>query len=288
MLLRMVEAGVTPNDVSWNTLMSGYRTGEERNAVLLRMVEAGVTPNEVSWNTLMSGYADEGMSLQCLSSFCRMQNMHISPNVFTLSILFTCLVRDGSSSAIRTVAHFAACRVASHSMISHFVAFPVLSALAFVGSDNDIVSFWGFCARHLGRSKEGWPGLKCEEMLRQRCRRNRGSGWTLLLALIDGRRSADCAAAWPPEVMPPATDMMARAASLAAGTEPFSSSGSGICAPRGGVAHDSRSPSPPAPAAPAAAPAAASAPSASAPRCSRSITCKDCGYVHGVNVLLWL
>ncbi len=30
-------------------------TMKEREEVLLRMVEAGVTPDEVGWNTLMSG-----------------------------------------------------------------------------------------------------------------------------------------------------------------------------------------------------------------------------------------
>jgi hypothetical protein len=108
-LLRMVEAGVTP-DVSWNTLMSGYRTGEERNGVLLRMVEAGVTPNEVNWNTLMQGFAHDGLSFQCLACFYRMEYAHASPDSFTFSTLFTCLVRDGSVSAIRTVVHIAARR----------------------------------------------------------------------------------------------------------------------------------------------------------------------------------
>ena len=37
----MKEDGIAPNYVHWNTLMQGYRTGEERNAVLLRMAEAG-------------------------------------------------------------------------------------------------------------------------------------------------------------------------------------------------------------------------------------------------------
>ena len=45
--------------VSWSTLMSGCRTAEERNAVLLRMVEAGVTPDEVS-----TGAADSPASTQ--------------------------------------------------------------------------------------------------------------------------------------------------------------------------------------------------------------------------------
>jgi pentatricopeptide repeat protein len=272
-LLRMVEAGVTPDEVSWNTLMQGYRTGEERNEVLLRMVEAGVTPNDVSWNTLMQGFADERQSLQCLSTYCRMQIANVSPDSFTLSILFSCLVRDGSRSAIGTVIHIAASRVVSHSMINHFVAHPVLCALAFVGHDSDIVAFWRFCARHLGRSKEGWPGRKTEDILRQRCRKYRGSGWVLLLSLIDGTYAAGCTVAWPPAVVPPPTDMMARAASLAASGEPTSLSASDSF--RAVVAHPSHSSLPPAPVAPAAAAAAASGHSAAASSGSRSIQCQE-------------
>ncbi len=101
-------------------------------------------------------------------------------------------------------------------MINHFVAFPVLSALASIGSDSDVSSFWSFCARHLSRSKEGWPGQKSGELLRTRCRKNHGSSWALLLSLLDGTRSAGGAAAWPPAVLHAATDIMAHAASLAA------------------------------------------------------------------------
>ena len=144
-----------------------------------------------------------------------MEHALVSPKSFFFSSLFTCLVRDGSASAIRTVVHIAARRVVSHSVINHFVAFPVLSALASIGSDSDVLSFWSFCARHLSRSKEGWPGQKTGELLRTRCRNNRGSSWALLLSLVDGTRSAGGAAAWPPAVLPAATDMMAHAASLA-------------------------------------------------------------------------
>jgi hypothetical protein len=49
-------------------------------------------------------------------------------------------------------------------MINHFIAIPVLSALAFIGSDSNVSSFWSFRARHLNRSKEGWPRQKTEEL----------------------------------------------------------------------------------------------------------------------------
>ncbi len=264
---------MTPNEVSWNTLMSGYRTGEERNEVLLRMVEAGVTPNEVCWNTLMQGFADDLLSLQCLSSYFRMQNANVFPNSVTFSILLGCLVRDGSRSAIDTVVHIAASRIVSHSMIDHFVAHPVLSALAYVGHDSDIVAFWRLCARHLSRSKEGWPGLKTEDILRQRCRKYRGSGWALLKSLLDGTHAAGCSVAWPPAVFPPPTDMMTRAASLAASGEPMSFGASDSC--RAIVAHPSHGNLPPAPVALAAAAAAASGHSAAASSGSRSITCQE-------------
>jgi hypothetical protein len=179
------------------------------------------------------------------------------------------------------VAHIAARRVVSHSVINHFVATPVLSALASIGSHGDVLSFWSFCATHLSRSKEGWPGQKTEELLRRHCRKNRGSGCALLLSLVDGTRSAGGAAAWPPAELPAATDMMAHAASLAASANTASLAASANTASLAATAqpassscsrvgdHCSRSPSPPAPAAPAAAPEA------------RSIACKEqgCRYV---------
>jgi hypothetical protein len=211
----MKEDDITPSDWHWNTLMSGYRTGEERHVVLLRMVEVGVTPNEVSWNTLMKGFADDGLSLQCLACFCRMEQQ-VAPDAFTLSILFSSLVRDGSDGALRTVAHLAARFAVSSFTVNHFVACPVLSALAFVGSDNDILSFWSYCAKHLSRSIEGWPGAKNGDILQQRCSVNCSSGWVLLRSLLDGNRVADGAPAWPPAILPQTTNMMVKAGMLAA------------------------------------------------------------------------
>lgn len=221
----------------------------------------------------MQGFAHERQALLCLSTYFRMQNANCLPNAVTLSTLFSCLFREGSRSAIDTVVHIAASRVVSHSMINHFVATPVLSALAYAGHDSDIVAFWRFCARHISRSQEGWPGLKTEDILRQRCRKYRGSGWALLLSLIDGTHAAGCSVAWPPAVLPPPTDMMARAASLAASGEPMSFGASN--SRHAVVANPSHSNLPPAPAALAAAAAAVSGHSAAASSGSRLITCQE-------------
>ena len=247
------------------------------------MVDAGVTPDLVSWNTLMQGFAKDRLSMHCLVSFCRMLHVNVSPDFFTFSILFSCLVSGSSEHCLRTVVHIASLRIVSRSMVNHFVAAPVLSALACIGIENDILSFWQFCRRHLGRSEEGWPGQKTHDILGHRCRKNRGSGWALLLALVEGRRSAEGAPVWPPKDAPPATDMMKQAVLHAAQYHaPISSVVVGNSAAVGVVVQASRSPSPPAP----AVQVAASQHGAAAPISSRSMTCRDCRCVRLSNKLL--
>jgi pentatricopeptide repeat protein len=264
--------------------MSGYRTGEERDAVLQRMVDAGVTPNDVSWSTLVQGFSKDRLPMHCLVCFCRMLQAKVPPDTFTFNFLFTCLVSDcRDEHCLRTVVHIASLRIVSRLMVNHFVATPALSALASVGVNNDILSFWQFCGRHLSRSKEGWPGQETHEILSRRCRKNRGSGWALLLALLEGRRSAEGAPVWPPKDAPPSTDMMKeavlRAAQYRAPTPSIVIGGSAAVGKNG---HASRSSSPPAPAAAAAACKQGAAASIS----SRSMTCRDCRYAHLSNTPL--
>jgi pentatricopeptide repeat protein len=196
-------AGVEPNVVTYNTLMEGMKSGRERREVLEEMRGAGVEPNVVTYTTVMQGFVSEFDSVVTLLIFNEMVFHHVNPNQHSLSTLFSALVRglngDQRSGCLK-ILEIVSRHVPVHSdhmLLNHFVAGPVLRALASCGSIVDLDAFWSRCQRVLAQSHDGWPGTFLSKQFCDLHARARSStaGWERLVELCSGAGGGGVAAA---------------------------------------------------------------------------------------------
>jgi hypothetical protein len=69
--------------------------------------------------------------------------------------------------------------------VNHFVATPILRALADVASPSEVDKFWSFCEQQLRSSRQGWPGQSTAKVLADFSSRlgSRGA-WPRVAALL--------------------------------------------------------------------------------------------------------
>ena len=188
---KMINEGIQPDVVTYNTLMEGMKSGRERREVLEEMRQAGVEPNVVTYSTLMQGFVDDFDSSSALSVFQNMMQLRIQPNSHALSILFSGLVRgingDARAGTLQIIDIFTRYLDVKNDrkLLDHFVAGPVLRALASSGSVSDVDAFWSRCQRVLAASRDGWPGAFLSKQMCGLHARSRSStaGWERLVSL---------------------------------------------------------------------------------------------------------
>jgi pentatricopeptide repeat protein len=159
--------------------------------VLEEMRQAGVEPNVVTYSTLMQGFVDEFDSSSALSVFENMIKLRVDPDNHSFSILFSGLVRgingDARAGSLKIIEIFTRYldMKSDHKLLNHFVAGPVLRALASCGSVSDVDSFWMRCQRVLAGSRDGWPGAFLSKQMCDLHARSRLStaGWERLVSL---------------------------------------------------------------------------------------------------------
>jgi pentatricopeptide repeat protein len=184
--------------------MEGMKSGRERREVLEEMRDAGVEPDVVTFTTIIQGFVADFDAASALSAFNEMSSCRVQPNQHTLSSLFSALVRglngDVQSGLLKIIEIFQMHVPANndHKLLDHFVAGPVLRALASCCSVADLDAFWSRCQRSLARSHDGWPGAFLAKQMRDLYSRSlsRTAGWERLVELCsDACGGGGCAAA---------------------------------------------------------------------------------------------
>jgi pentatricopeptide repeat protein len=195
---RMVAMGVKGNVVTWNTLMNAYAAGGNAGKCeeLMKTMQAPphcIAPNVTTWNTLMNAYFQRSKlnMLKCggddsFSVFQRFLSARLVPNSHTLSTLFSALLYglggDRRAGPLKVIE--LSKRWVNSTTLNHYVAAPVLRALAEAGTAADLDKFWAFCSAHLGGSRHRWPGPSFR-ILSDLSQRHSGTGqWSRVAALL--------------------------------------------------------------------------------------------------------
>jgi pentatricopeptide repeat protein len=177
--------------------MEGMKSGRERREVLEEMRGAGVEPDVVTYNTIMQGFVEDFDSSSALFTFTEMVQNHVIPDQYSLSTLFSALVRGLNrdfSLGYRKIIELFSVHVPvhrDHALLNHFVAGPILRALASCGSVAELDEFWCRCERVLARSRDGWPGsFLSSQMIGLHARaRSSTAGWERLVELCSNASS---------------------------------------------------------------------------------------------------
>jgi pentatricopeptide repeat domain-containing protein 1 len=94
----MTKAGVRPDVITYNALISAYEKGgqwERARAAFEEMVAAGVQPNIITYNALISAYEQGRQWERARAAFEEMVAAGVQPNVVTYSALISAYERGG-------------------------------------------------------------------------------------------------------------------------------------------------------------------------------------------------
>ncbi len=122
-----------------------------------------------------------------------MRRHGVSFDSFTLSSLFNGLMfgmnGDRRAGAMKVVELYPS--LVTPLNLNHFVATPILRALADVASPAQVEQFWSFCELHLRSSRQGWPGQANADVLSGCCSRSGDRGaWPRVAALLSSAGAA--------------------------------------------------------------------------------------------------
>jgi pentatricopeptide repeat protein len=157
--------------------------------VMRDMQKAGQEPDVTTWSTLMNAHQKARSGFDVLRTFNEMRARRVMYDSYGLSSLFNGLMfginGDRRAGALKVVELYPS--LVTPANLNHFVATPILRALADAASAADVDRFWCFCEQHLQASRQGWPGNASAEVLFNCCSRagNRGA-WARVAALLSG------------------------------------------------------------------------------------------------------
>ena len=192
MISRMESQGIEPDVVTWSTLMNAHAVKGDAAAcerVMRDMQKAGQEPNVTTWSTLMNAHQKARSGFDVLRTFNEMHARRVMHNSHSLSTLFNGLMfginGDRRAGALKVIELYPS--LVTPANLSHFVATPILRALADTASAADVDRFWCFCEQHLQACRQGWPGNANAKVLFDFCSRagNRGA-WARVAALLSG------------------------------------------------------------------------------------------------------
>jgi len=94
----MERQGITPNIVTYSTILKGYcqegRLNEAFQLLKTMKLSEDVKPDEFSYNTLIDGCAQRGLYDQGMKLLAEMQQAGVAPSVFTLTVLVKLATRS--------------------------------------------------------------------------------------------------------------------------------------------------------------------------------------------------
>jgi pentatricopeptide repeat protein len=191
------KAELEPDVTMRNTLMKAYAVkgdGAACERVMRDMQELGLEPDVTTWKTVMNAYLQARSGSDVLRVFDEMRPRLATYDSFILSYLFNGLMfglhGDLLAGARKVVELYPS--LVTYLNLNHFVATPVLRALADVAPPAEVDWFWEFCRQHLESSSQGWPGQKNTEILSACCFRSCGRGsWGRVAALLSGAGAGD-------------------------------------------------------------------------------------------------
>ncbi|KNA18644.1 hypothetical protein SOVF_068830 [Spinacia oleracea] len=92
-----------PDVITFNILLSGWRSSEEAEGFFEEMKELGVKPDIVTYNSLIDVYCKSGEVVKAYQLFDKMQEEEISPDVITYTTLIGGLGKAGQPDKAKDV-----------------------------------------------------------------------------------------------------------------------------------------------------------------------------------------